>query len=97
MIIKIKRVGAFDKMLASLYAEDEELGKRAEEAILRFQKNPSDTRIDNHRLTKRLKDKWAFSVTNNIRIVYEWQGKKSVRFLAIGTHFQVYSRYTQRN
>lgn len=55
-----------------------------------FRKNPNDTRLRNHKLHKRLEDKWAISITDDIRVVYEWLGKSMVRFLAIGTHPQVY-------
>jgi len=39
-----------------------------------------------------MKGKWAFSVTDDIRIVYEWLGKTTVRFLAIGRHSKVYKK-----
>lgn len=90
-MIKIKRVGTFDKMLESLCVEDERLIDKVEKAIIRFQKNPSDTRLKNHKLVGRLAGKWAFNITADLRIVYEWQGKNTVRFIAIGTHSQVYN------
>ena len=37
-------------------------------------------------------EKWAFSITDDIRIVYEWLNKNTVRFLAIGGHNRVYKR-----
>lgn len=89
-MIKIKRIGPFDDGLKKLYVQNERLGKTVKEAILRFQRNPADTRLQNHRLTGQLKGKWAFSVAPDVRIVYEWKGKNVVRFLAIGTHKQVY-------
>lgn len=57
-----------------------------------FRKNQNDTRLHNHKLHKRLEDKWAISITDDIRIVYEWLGKSMVRFLTIGTHPQVYRK-----
>ncbi len=39
-----------------------------------------------------MKGKWAFSITDDIRIVYEWKTKNVVRFLAIGGHEKVYGR-----
>jgi len=38
-----------------------------------------------------MKGKFAFSITDDIRIVYEWLGKSTVRFLAIGEHEKVYT------
>jgi len=55
-----------------------------------FRKNPQDTRLKNHALRKRMRGKFAFWITSDIRIVYEWSGKNTVRFLAIGGHKEVY-------
>lgn len=54
--------------------------------------NTEDTRLHSHALRKRMKGKFAFSITGDIRIVYEWLGKNTVRFLAIGGHNKVYNR-----
>lgn len=79
-------------MLNELTSQDESLEQIIAERIKWFQGNPQDTRLDNHPLTKRLKSKWAFSITDDLRIVYEWVGKTTVRFLAIGGHKKVYKR-----
>ncbi len=55
-----------------------------------FKKNPEDTRLNNHDLKKKMKSKWAFSITGDIRIIYKWLGKNKVRLLAIGGHEKVY-------
>lgn len=91
-MIKIKRRGDFTVMLDELLTEDESLGQVIDERIKWFQSNPNDTRIDNHPLSKKLAGKWAFSTTDDMRIVYEWLGKTTVRFLAIGGHGKVYKR-----
>lgn len=57
-----------------------------------FRHNPDDTRLDNHDLHGTMVDKWAFSITDDIRIVYEWIGTNMVRFLAIGPHATVYPK-----
>lgn len=65
----------------------------AEEVSLRvrwFERNSEDTRLKNHDLHKRMLGKFAFSITNDVRIVYKWLGKNEVRFLAIGGHKKVY-------
>ena len=61
-----------------------------EQRVQWFRKNPNDTRLDNHDLKKKMKGQWAFSITSDVRIVYEWMGKNWVRFLAIGGHIKVY-------
>ncbi len=60
--------------------------------MLWFKKNPDDTRLDNHELTKRMKGKWAFWITGDIRVVYKWTGKNEVCFLDIGGHPEVYGK-----
>jgi mRNA-degrading endonuclease YafQ of YafQ-DinJ toxin-antitoxin module len=47
-------------------------------------------RLSNHALTKSMKGKWAFSITDDIRIIYEKIGPQTIRFLAIGKHTEVY-------
>lgn len=78
-------------MLEEIVLVDPSLEKEVEKRTEWFRKNPQDTRLDNHNLTKRMEGKWAFSITDDIRIVYEWTNKTTVRFLAIGPHSKVYN------
>ena len=89
-MIKIRRRGDFTRMLDELLVEDESFEQLIDMRIKWFQKNPNDTRLGNHTLTKKMTGKWAFSITDDVRIVYEWLSKTTVRFLAIGGHEQVY-------
>ena len=89
-MLKITKTGSFLRMLEEVILNDEVLEGLIREKIKLFIKNPNDTRLRNHKLTRRMKGKWAFSITGDIRIVYEWTSKNSARFLAIGTHQQVY-------
>lgn len=89
-MIKVKFSGNFDKMYRNLVENDPALRDLIADSIQLFENNPDDTRLDNHPLTKRMRGKWAFSITNNIRIVYEMVGKQRVRFLVIGKHDEVY-------
>jgi len=93
-MVKIKRRGDFSEMLNELTSQDENLEQIINERIKWFQGNPRDTRLDNHPLTGNMKGRWAFSITDDIRIVYEWLGETTVRFLAIGGHKKVYRRRT---
>ncbi|MEK7521555.1 MAG: hypothetical protein AAB599_02005 [Patescibacteria group bacterium] len=79
-------------MLENPYKDSPELRADVEDQISLFVNNPDDTRLLNHKLTKRLKSRWAFSITDDIRIIYKWQGKNTAQFLSIGTHPQVYTR-----
>lgn len=67
-----------------------ELKERVSLQVERFRRNPTDTRLDNHDLKKEMSGQWAFSITGDIRIVYEWLGRHEARFLAIGGHEEVY-------
>ena len=91
-MIKIKRTGKFDQMLKELVEQNRALINPVEEKILLFAKKPTDPRLKNHPLKRRLEGKWAFSITDDVRIVYEWQGKRIARFLAIGGHGKVYKK-----
>lgn len=91
-MVKIINTGDFDLMYRQLIDKDPEVTDQVLEAVEYFKKNPDDTRLDNHALTKKMEGKWAFSIIDDIRIVYEWMGKTTVRFLAIGGHRKVYKR-----
>jgi len=58
-----------------------------------FQKNPQDTRLGTHPLKRKMTGRYSFSVTDDIRIIFEWIGPLDVRFLAIGPHHRVYPGY----
>jgi len=90
--MKIAVTGDFDRMYRALVAGNDSLKTQVADRITLFKKNPNDTRLSNHRLRRRLRDKWAFSVTDDIRIVYIKAGKQSIRFLAIGIHATVYKK-----
>ena len=89
---KIDRNGEFEQEYAELCKEDPSLESEIKKRIRWFKKNPHDTRLDNHPLAKKMVGKWAFSITDDIRIVYEWTNQTTVRFLAIGPHNKVYPR-----
>jgi len=89
-MIRIKRTGNFIIALRALVKNTPSIMDEVDKSIQEFQNNPEDTRLLNHSLRKRMEGKYAFSVTHDIRIIYKWVGKSSVRFLDIGTHQQVY-------
>lgn len=91
-MIKVSLSGKYDLMYQGLIAKEQDFTLVVDQKIAIFRKNPQDTRLDNHLLKKRLKGKWAFSVTDDIRIIYKWCGKNSVRFLGIGPHALVYGK-----
>lgn len=72
--------------------DNNELLDKIQHLINLFILNTEDTRLRNHALRKRMKGKFAFSITGDMRIIYEWLGKNTVRFLAIGGHKKVYTQ-----
>lgn len=51
-----------------------------------FRKNIKDLKLKSHKLSGKLKDCWAFSVSFDYRIIYELGENDIVYFHAIGTH-----------
>ncbi|MEK7616708.1 MAG: hypothetical protein AAB414_01505 [Patescibacteria group bacterium] len=89
-MVKLRKSGTYNRDWEDLLVESPDLEKEIEKNVSRFKHNPNDTRLDNHSLTKRMKGKWAFSIMDNIRIVYLWLGRATVSFLEIGPHEEVY-------
>lgn len=79
-------------MFQDLTASNLQLLEEINWRIKLFAINSNDTRLGNHALIKKMKGKFAFSITGDIRIVYKWLGKNTVRFLAVGGHKKVYTR-----
>lgn len=94
-MVNIRLGKIFNQQYRMLILQNPELGQHIDQKILQFKNNPNDTRLKNHALKKRMRGKWAFSIAPDIRIVYEKIGIKTVRFLAIGTHEEVYGEKTK--
>ncbi len=91
-MLKIKRRGEFSALQDELCLENSDLEQIIDQRVKWFRRNPQDTRLANHSLTGKMEGKWAFSITDDIRIVYKWLGKTTVRFLVIGGHKRAYRR-----
>lgn len=91
-MVKIVFTGRYYQMYRKLVKNSPELKQVVNTQVKKFQNRPKDTRLDNHELKRYMKGKWAFSITDDIRIIYEWKDKNVVRFLAIGTHPEVYRK-----
>jgi len=58
-------------------------------ALRRFAANPKDTLLRTHKLKGELAAYWAFSVNDDLRVLFRWDG--DVAFLVnLGSHDQVY-------
>jgi addiction module RelE/StbE family toxin len=92
-MIEIKYTQEFRSDLNNLLSDIPDLKEGVDLAASLFSKKPTDTRLELHPLKRRLKGKYAISVTEDIRIIFEWLDKRTVRFLAIGPHSKVYPGY----
>lgn len=89
-MIKLIRTSGFEKMYKSLVQGNRTLNNLIKERSRLFSKNPSDTRLKTHALKRHLRGKYAFSIDDDVRIIFEWLGKNTARFLAIGKHTEIY-------
>ncbi len=82
-IKKIYYTSNFARKITRLTAElKSEIDKR--EVIFRM--NPFDHRLKTHKLKRKLKNLWAFSITFHHRILFEFVSKNEVLFFDVGDH-----------
>lgn len=77
---------AYKKRVAHLAS----LVRKTEERIALFERDHNHPILKDHQLVGKLGRYRAFSVTGNIRIVYQRLSRGDVAFINIGTHNQVY-------
>lgn len=58
-------------------------------ALLRFAADPKDPLLRAHKLKGELKAYWAFSVDDDLRVVFRWEGEEAF-LVNLGSHDQVY-------
>ena len=58
-------------------------------ALRRFALDPQDALLRTHKLRGELKDYWAFSVDDDLRVVFRWDGGKAF-LVNLGSHDEVY-------
>lgn len=58
-------------------------------ALRRFASDPQDPLLRTHKLKGELADYWAFSVDDDLRVVFRWDGQE-VFLLNLGSHDEVY-------
>ena len=63
----------------------------AEEKEIVFRKDPFDKRLKTHKLSGKLKDYWAFSITYQDRVLFRFISRNEAIFYKIGSH-AIYDR-----
>ncbi len=71
-------------------APDIRLRRKFDERVVFFVQNPQHPLLHDHALKGEKEGYRAFSITGDIRIVYRLIDERTVLFLDIGTHNQVY-------
>lgn len=87
--MKIKYVGQFIKHFYRRIQPYPHLNYQFDERVKLFLNSPNHPILKSHRLRGKKKDRRAFSVTGDIRVVYFIEGD-IIYFIDIGTHNQVY-------
>ncbi len=77
----------FEKQFAQLPKRIKVKAIRAFEVFLR---DPSDPNLRAHMLAGKWRGYWSIDVTGDYRAVYTYADERVVRFVAIGTHGQLY-------
>jgi mRNA-degrading endonuclease YafQ of YafQ-DinJ toxin-antitoxin module len=83
----IRVTSHFTRQYKRLPPEIQEIAE-AQERV--FRAEAFDSRLHTHKFSGRLKDLWAFSVTRDMRIVFEFLEADDVLFHSIGRHEVVY-------
>ncbi|HTE64865.1 MAG TPA: type II toxin-antitoxin system RelE/ParE family toxin [Candidatus Binatia bacterium] len=58
-------------------------------ALLRFAADPKDPLLRSHKLKGELKNYWAFSVDDDLRVVFRWEAGEAF-LVNLGSHDEVY-------
>ena len=68
----------------------EELRRRFWQRLELFLLNPFTPQLRTHKLSGKLDGRWAFSVDDDCRVVFEFIGEDRVLLIDIGGHDEVY-------
>lgn len=79
----------FKKNLRDFLRQHHEIHDTVFEKIELLQKDPRARSLRTHKLTGKLKDSWALSITYEYRLVFDILDQ-DIHLLAIGTHDEVY-------
>jgi addiction module RelE/StbE family toxin len=91
-VIEIIVSKIFRKYYSSRILSSLKLTNRFTERVKMFSRNPAHPVLCDHSLQGQMKSYRAFSITNDIRIVYQIIDDQAVKFVDIGTHDQVYKK-----
>lgn len=82
-ITKIHYTSRFIKDLKRLLPSKQKLAVKREKL---FKENPFSPQLKTHKLSGKLENFWAFSITYQDRVLFRFINKKEVIFYKIGSH-----------
>ncbi len=71
-------------------ASNPKLNAKFQENTQLFSANPFDPKLKTHKLSGILKDCWAFSLTQDYRVIFKFLENNRVLLIDIGSHEEVY-------
>ena len=83
---------SFRKSLSVRIHVSSNLYDRVVERIKLFSINPSNPILVDHQLRGEMKKYRSFSITKDVRIIYQIINDQAVKLVDIGTHSQVYGK-----
>lgn len=88
--MKIEFTSKFLKSYKKLVSRRPEVAVSVLQKVLLFSQQPNSPSLGLHKLKGGLKDTWAFSIENDLRIIVDLKNLDKVLFIDIGPHDQVY-------
>jgi mRNA-degrading endonuclease YafQ of YafQ-DinJ toxin-antitoxin module len=89
-LIKITWDQGFKRIYKKKVKNDADLKKKFWKAMGLFSKTPFDRRLRTHKLSGKLEELWAFSVTYDCRVIFRFLNGDEVLLIDIGGHDEVY-------
>lgn len=90
MRIKIVYSPNFRRKIVKLGRKKPRIIGLLQTAVTLLMQYPAATSLKVHKLNGELNNKWAFSLSHDLRIIFSKQEKSTIRFLDIGSHDEVY-------
>lgn len=89
-MIKIVWDQGFKRIYQKKIKNNADLRRKFWAATELFSKTPFDRRLRTHKLSGKLEDLWAFSVTYDCRVIFKFLNGDEILLVDIGGHDEVY-------
>ena len=88
--MQIELTSKFIKSHKKLVSGRPEVAVSVLQKVLLFSRQPNSPSLGLHKLKGDLKDSWAFSLENDLRIIVDLKSPNKVLLIDIGTHDKLY-------